>query len=111
MKLALETDQAYGEILRLYVMERFLYRLSQSEFADQFVLKGALLFAVWGDFPRRTTMDIDLLGFSENSLDALETLVKNKRNGAPFAENSDWRVRSPRAFGMWFMNCIIFSCR
>jgi len=73
---ARETGAIYGELLQLYAMERFLYRLSQSDYADQFVLKGALLFAVWGDFPRRTTMDIDLLGFLDNSLEALEEMAK-----------------------------------
>lgn len=76
MNRAQETGSTYGELLQLYAMERFLYRLSQSDYANQFVLKGALLFAVWGDFPRRTTMDIDLLGFLDNSLETLEEMAK-----------------------------------
>ena len=73
---ARETDTAFSELLQLYAMERFLYRLSQSEYANQFVLKGALLFAVWSGYPRRTTMDIDLLGVVDNSLDALDGIVR-----------------------------------
>jgi hypothetical protein len=58
-------------------MERFLYRLSKSTHAEKFVLKGALLFWVWkAEYERRTTMDIDLLGFTENSLDNLAAIAK-----------------------------------
>jgi Nucleotidyl transferase AbiEii toxin, Type IV TA system len=35
-------------------------------YADQFVLKGALLFRVWGLTASRPTHDIDLLGFTGN---------------------------------------------
>jgi len=41
---ARESGRAFAELLQLYAMERFLYRLSQSNYADKFVLKGALLF-------------------------------------------------------------------
>lgn len=58
-------------------MERLLYRLSESDFADTFVLKGALLFMIWEpQYQRRTTMDIDLLGFTYNSPDHLEKIIK-----------------------------------
>jgi len=42
-------------------MERFLYRLSRSEHAEQFVLKGALMLQSWGGPLTRATRDIDLL--------------------------------------------------
>lgn len=74
---ARETGRVYQELLQLYVMERFLYRLSISKYADKFVLKGALLFAVWEpEYQRRTTLDIDLLGFTDNSLDHLEHITR-----------------------------------
>jgi len=41
------TGTVYNELLQLYAMERFLYRLSKSDHAEKFVLKGALLFMVW----------------------------------------------------------------
>jgi hypothetical protein len=37
----------FNEILQYYAMERFLYRLSQSEHADRFILKGALMLRAW----------------------------------------------------------------
>jgi len=74
---AREAEKPYNDLLRLYAMERFLYRLSKSAYADKFVLKGALLFMVWEpDYQRRSTMDIDLLGFTENSLENLAAIAK-----------------------------------
>jgi predicted nucleotidyltransferase component of viral defense system len=57
-------------------MERFLYRLSKSPYADNFILKGALMLTVWEAPLTRPTMDIDFLGRIENSV---ETLVKVTR--------------------------------
>ena len=45
-----------------YGLERFLYRLSKSRYAKQFVLKGALLMLVWAGETVRATRDADLLG-------------------------------------------------
>lgn len=54
-----------------YASERLLYRLSLSSHADHFILKGAMLFAAWSDLALRPTMDLDLLGFGEDSVDRL----------------------------------------
>ena len=40
-----------------------LYRLSVSPHAENYLLKGALLFSLWYDLPKRPTRDADLLGF------------------------------------------------
>ena len=56
---------AHGEpfqtVLVRFGLERLLYRLSRSKHRDRFVLKGALLFAVWSNAPHRPTMDVDLM--------------------------------------------------
>jgi predicted nucleotidyltransferase component of viral defense system len=52
--------------------ERLLYRLSQSEFGDRFILKGAALLLMWLDEPIRPTKDVDLLGFGDTSAEALK---------------------------------------
>lgn len=57
----------FQSTLLLYALERLLYRLSQSDYRLQFVLKGALLFNLWSEHPSRATRDVDLLGFGENS--------------------------------------------
>ncbi len=54
-----------------FALERILYRLSQSEHADRFLLKGALLFALWYDMPHRATRDADLLGFGASDLESV----------------------------------------
>jgi len=54
-----------------YALERLLYRLSRSEKASQFILKGAMLFAIWTDRPHRPTRDLDLLGFGSDSVEEL----------------------------------------
>lgn len=56
-------NKEFNLILTRYALERFLYRLSISEYRDHFLLKGALLFDLWFDVPLRATRDIDLLGF------------------------------------------------
>ncbi len=67
---------AFNQVLQRYATERFLYRLSVSVYADSFYLKRALLFWVWDLAERRTTMDIDLLGFIENPLEEVEAAFR-----------------------------------
>ncbi len=71
-----EAGIPFLEILRNYAMERFLYRFSQAEFADEFVLKGALLFTAWRVPERRPTLDIDLLAHYSNEITEIEKVVK-----------------------------------
>jgi hypothetical protein len=58
-------------------MERFLYRLSKSPYVDNFVLKGALMLTVWEAPLSRPTMDIDLLGLIDNSIEDIVAVTKN----------------------------------
>jgi len=58
-------------VLTRFALERLLYRLSRSPYREQFVLKGAMLFQAWTDRAHRTTRDLDLLGFGENSPERL----------------------------------------
>ena len=67
---------AFNVLLTRYAAERLLYRLSVSPHASQFVLKGALLFAVWLPQWHRPTRDLDLLGFGENSLIRLAEMFR-----------------------------------
>jgi hypothetical protein len=55
-----EKEWDYQILLRRFVLERILYRLTASGFQDEFVLKGAMLQAVWMENPFRTTRDLDL---------------------------------------------------
>jgi len=58
-------------------MERFLYRLSRSRHADRFVLKGALMFAVWRAPASRPTKDIDFLGRVANTVDEVVAAMRD----------------------------------
>lgn len=60
-----ERREDYTLTLMNYAAERFLYRLSRSTLRDQFILKGATLFAVRIGQQYRTTRDLDLLGMGE----------------------------------------------
>ena len=64
-------------VLTRYAVERFLYRLSRSPHAEQFVLKGALLLLVWLGEAIRPTRDADLLGFGDLSDEALLGIVRD----------------------------------
>jgi predicted nucleotidyltransferase component of viral defense system len=71
LNLAKAEGSDFTQVLVRYTMERLLYRLSQSSHADQFLLKGALLFNLWYDLPHRATRDIDLLAFGASDLDTI----------------------------------------
>ena len=63
LTLAKQRGDDYSLLLNRFGMERLLARVSTSPYADRFLLKGALLFALWYDTPHRPTRDADLLGF------------------------------------------------
>ncbi len=67
------TGENYNLLLSRFAIERLLYRLSVSPHAGSFVLKGALLFALWYDTPHRPTRDADLLGFGADDADTLRS--------------------------------------
>ena len=76
MNVARSQKEDFQLILTRYALERLLYRLSQSEYRDVFVLKGAMLFQLWGDQPHRPTRDLDLLGRGENSIPRFERIFR-----------------------------------
>jgi predicted nucleotidyltransferase component of viral defense system len=63
--------QDFNLTLTHYGLERLLYRLSVSDHANSFLLKGALLFALWYDAPHRPTRDVDLLGYGADDVDSV----------------------------------------
>jgi hypothetical protein len=67
----------FNQVLVRFALERLLYRLSQSDHADRFLLKGALLFTLWYDMPHRATRDADLLGFGTSAPDSLVTTFRD----------------------------------
>jgi hypothetical protein len=71
LTLAKTRGDDYSLLLNRFALERLLCRLSLCAHADRFLLKGALLFALWYDEPHRPTRDADLLGFGPDDADNL----------------------------------------
>lgn len=69
---ARETKQDFSLVLTRFCLERLLYRISISDHADHFLLKGALLLDLWFDVPYRPTRDADFLGFGSPELPSIE---------------------------------------
>jgi hypothetical protein len=66
----------YVELLELFAVERFLYRLARSRHRERFVLKGALLLRHWLGADSRPTRDIDLLGPLETNAEGLRAILR-----------------------------------
>jgi Nucleotidyl transferase AbiEii toxin, Type IV TA system len=68
--------QDFQRTLDAYAIECILDRLAHSAYAERFLLKGALLFAVWKGLRNRPTRDIDLMGRGVNELDSIVRIFK-----------------------------------
>jgi predicted nucleotidyltransferase component of viral defense system len=77
MNYAKQQVRPFNEILQHYALQRFLYRLSKSEHSKNFILKGAFLLKAWGYAENRPTMDIDLLGKTENTEQNIISKIKD----------------------------------
>lgn len=64
LNIAEKSNRNFNLILRQYVQERFLYRLANSQYSNNFILKGALLFLAFEISRLRPTRDIDFKGDS-----------------------------------------------
>lgn len=63
-------------LMRNYMMERFLERLSLSEYRDRFILKGGMLVAAMVGLDARSTMDMDATIKGANvSVEDVENLI------------------------------------
>lgn len=76
LRRAKELPEDFSLLLQRYAAERFLYRLSQTPHRSHFVLKGAMLFAVWDHSLYRSTRDLDLGGFGAGDGPLLATAIR-----------------------------------
>jgi predicted nucleotidyltransferase component of viral defense system len=76
-ELGLDFQQA----IQYYAMERFLFRLSRSAWAERFIVKGAVMLRVWDAAVARPTRDIDFLGRIENTPEAVRGAVLEAFSG------------------------------
>ncbi len=66
LNLAQHGEDDFQTLLTRYALERILYRISQTEQGQQFILKGAMAFCLWGERLHRATRDLDFLGSGES---------------------------------------------
>ena len=97
LNLSHERGEVFEYVLSRYGTERLLYRISQSQHADQFVLKGAMLFKLWSDQLHRPTRDLDLLGHGEPSL---ERIAKIFAELCELGVDDDGLVFDPESIGV-----------
>jgi len=76
LERARRDGEDYQYLLLRYAVERLMYRLSQSRHADQFIVKGAMLFLVWAGSPYRPTKDLDLLAVKSASIEELSGVFR-----------------------------------
>lgn len=63
-------------LMRNYMMERFLERISLSEYRDKFILKGGMLVAAMVGLDARSTMDLDATVKGANvNVEEIENLI------------------------------------
>lgn len=80
------------ELLTLYVVERWLARLSASPYADQFVLKGGMLLAAFD--ARRPTADADALArnFANHEATVVARVVEIANQSLPDDDGVEFRT-------------------
>jgi len=91
-----KTGEDYNVLLVRFTLERLLYRLSISKHREQFVLKGAMLFALWEPEMHRATRDLDLLGFGRSTPERLADIFRELCNLEVEADGVDFDSRSVR---------------
>ena len=75
LNLARQSGRPFNELAQYYALERWLYRLAQSDYRNLFILKGALMLLVWKMPVTRPTRDIDLLGRVSNDLASVGEVI------------------------------------
>jgi len=76
LNLSRERKEDFNLILTRYTVERLLYRLTRSTYAEKFILKGAMLMAVWMGQSHRPTRGLDLLGSGDASNENLKQVFQ-----------------------------------
>lgn len=108
--LARRQRRPTDELVVLFVLERFLYRLSLSAHRERLVLKGGMLLAAFDE--RRPTRDVDLLArATDNEVDTVAALVRDVLavqvddgvvfDAAALTAESSGSTRPTPGFGSW----------
>lgn len=77
LNLSDHDNRRYQQLLVRYMQERFLYRLSESKYCNNFILKGGALLYAYDEFLPRPTLDVDFMGTHiNNEKDAIVAAFK-----------------------------------
>lgn len=81
-------------IIRNYIMERFLERVSLSRFSDQFIFKGGMMISAMVGIDNRSTMDIDTTLKNINlSVDDISNVL-SEIISVDIADGIEFRIKS-----------------
>jgi predicted nucleotidyltransferase component of viral defense system len=76
LNISKQRRQPFQLVLTYYVLERLLYRLSQTEHRDRFILKGAMLLTKWFEDPLRPTKEVDFLGVGNDDPEEMVNIFR-----------------------------------
>jgi len=80
-------------LMRNYMMERFLERMSVSQYKDKFILKGGMLVAAMVGLDARATMDIDAtIKGADVNVEAVERIIADIVN-VPLEDGVTFRIK------------------
>ena len=94
LNISRKNNQPFNKLAQHYAMERFLYRLSQSDYVDSFILKGALALQVRKLEKFRPTMDIDI---SQKRNGETSEIIEQIKNILSVKVNEDGIVFHPQS--------------
>ena len=77
LKRSRDTGEGFQFLLQRYAAERFLHRLGESPYRERFVLKGAMLLALWSEAIYRPTRDLDLTGYGSALPDDIRSAIRD----------------------------------
>lgn len=75
--LARREGRVFEIVMVRYALERLLFRLSESDKADRFILKGGMLVTLWLEGDNRETRDVDFLGYGQADGEMLKLIFAN----------------------------------
>lgn len=100
----------FNTMLKFYVFDRFVVRLSKSKFKNNFILKGGFLLSSLFGLENRSTMDIDSLisgqNFTINNIsDIVESIINvDIDDNVKFFINGITRIREEDQYGGFRVN-------
>ncbi len=77
MSRSRNTGENFQFLLQRYAAERFLYRLGESQHRERYVLKGAMLLALWDEAVYRPTRDLDFTGYGSSLANDVRSAIRD----------------------------------